>query len=412
MAQGRTDVAAEAELGLFKLAWRTGRAAERAERRERLLAMIADQPPSLSKGLVQAAMASELVIANLPEALAVAGEATADARLLGHRRLEALALGALGMAKVRQQGDPGGLDDLARSIEILSELQLPDQLIIHRINYAAELERLGDLAAGFASQAAARDIAATYEGCTSPFVEQFLRGLAVKEHYWTGRWEEAERIAGELLDPAGGTAQHYMASVVRVFRGRIRLARNFPDEAERDAAAGLDLARSVGDPQLLEAALAFRARVLAYLGHHAAAGALLDELLGGLGGRLLDQNLASDLPLTMVALGQPAERLTSIGLLPSRWLDAAVALLDGDKGAAGQYAAMGARPDEAAARLLAARRLLDAGRRMEAITEASAARSFAAEAGACAFVNQAQDLLNEARAESSTAASPRPSQST
>jgi hypothetical protein len=136
----------------------------------------------------------------------------------------------------------------------------------------------------------------------------------------------------------------------------------------------------------------------------------MDELLAGLGGRLLDQNLGIDLPLTMVELGLPAERLTSLGLLPSRWLDAALALLAGDRGAADCYAAIGARPDEAAARLLAARRLLAAGRRAEAVAEATAARTFAAEVGACGFVRDAQEVLTEARAPS-TAASQRPSRS-
>ena len=80
-------------------------------------------------------------------------------------------------------------------------------------------------------------------------------------------------------------------------------------------------------------------------------------------------------------------------MLASRWLDAARAFTAGDPGRAARiYAEIGSRPDEAAARLAAARRLLPA-RPAEGRIELERAIAFFREAGATASLEQAKELL-------------------
>jgi hypothetical protein len=114
--------------------------------------------------------------------------------------------------------------------------------------------------------------------------------------------------------------------------------------------------------------------------------ALVQELLAGLGDKLLKPNLGIDLPVSLLALGQPATALDAV-TVPSRWLDAAKAYLQEDpQRAAAIYAQIGSRPDEAYARLEAARRL---PARLGA-RELDAAAAFFQEVGATAYLSEAE----------------------
>jgi hypothetical protein len=163
-------------------------------------------------------------------------------------------------------------------------------------------------------------------------------------------------------------------------------------EAVEDAERALQLAQESGDPQNLDPALAFEARVMLATDRHAEAAKLLDELLAGLAGRLLNPSLGVDLAVDMVALGRPAEVLDDAP--PSPWLEAARAFVAGDpRRAAASYAEIGARPDEAYARLTAARRLLGDGRLAEGRTELDRALGFYREVGATTHLAAATELL-------------------
>jgi hypothetical protein len=76
------------------------------------------------------------------------------------------------------------------------------------------------------------------------------------------------------------------------------------------------------------------------------------------------------------------------------WLEAAVALASGDvQGAAERYAALGAKPDEAFTRLVAAGELIDQGRRADAESELERALSFLRSVGATPLVQRGERLL-------------------
>ncbi|MDF2739195.1 MAG: hypothetical protein K0S88_561 [Actinomycetia bacterium] len=385
LAEGNRERAAEAEVLLGQLAYARGR--ERTAHMDRALALVADAPPSRSKAAVLSGCMMHLMVADRHvEALRVAREAMAMARTLEVREVEAAAFGTVGAARV-VLGDPGGLADLERCVALCERLGSSAAIPWHA-NMAFTLSILGDLRRCFAAWSAAWQAAERF-GST-----RWLRWLdleRVAEHYWTGRWDEAVRVADSVVAEAAGGGTHLLECVCRIWRGRIRLARGQVDSAVEDAEGALELARGRGDPEHLGPALAFAARALLVTDRVAEAGKLLDELLATLGGGLLKPDLGIDLAVTLVQLGRPVEVLDEI--LPSRWLDAARAFADGDPGRAARlYAEIGSRPDEAAARLAAARRLLPS-RPAEGRIELERAIAFFREAGATASLEQAKELL-------------------
>ncbi|HEV8374281.1 MAG TPA: hypothetical protein VGR68_13860, partial [Actinomycetota bacterium] len=205
----------------------------------------------------------------------------------------------------------------------------------------------------------------------------------VAERYWAGRWDEAVAIVDALV---AGAERHYLEWECRLWRGRIRLARGRLADALQDAETAVALASEAGDPQNLQPTRAFLARVLLAAGRGAAAAAVAEELLAGLGGGVLGPDLGVDLGVVLRGLDRPAA-LDGRDIPPSPWLEAARAFAGGDPlRAAAVYAAVGSRPDEADARLAAARRLAADGHVEAASAELAAARAFWTEVGAAGFL--------------------------
>jgi tetratricopeptide (TPR) repeat protein len=385
LAIGDRERAAEAEAHLGLLAYTQGR--ERSSHLDRALALVADAPPSHSKALVLGRCMMHLLVADRnTDAMQVAREGLAMARSLGDRDVEVDALGAIGAARVCL-GDPGGIHDLERCIA-MCEADGSSGVISWQNNLAYSHALLGELRRCFTVREAGW-AAAEHFGSA-----RYLRWLELEraaEHYWSGRWDQAVRVADSVAPDGTDGAQHYMECLCRLWRGRIRLARGQLGGAMEDAGRALALARESGDRLNLDPALAFKARVLLATDQAADAAKLVDELLATLGGGLLKPELGADLPVGLVALGRPVEALD--GALPSRWLDAARAFAAGDPARAAKlYAEIGSRPDEATARLAAARRLLQ-GRPAEGRVELERAITFFREAGASASLEQAKELL-------------------
>jgi DNA-binding SARP family transcriptional activator/class 3 adenylate cyclase len=385
LARGERERAAEAEIRLGQLAYARGQ--ERSPHLERALALVAGAPPSRTTAVVLSGCATLLLVADrYADALQAGREALAMARGFRDREAEVAALGTIGAARV-SLGDPGGVADLERCIA-LCDAEGSSSVIAWRNNLAFSHSILGDLRRCFAAREGAWEAAERFGSARG------LRWLELErtaESYWSGRWDQAVAIADSVTAQASGGATHIMESECRLWRGRIRLARGQPGAALEDARRALALAREAGDRLNLDPALAFGARALLAAGQEAEAGKLLDELLATLAGGLLKAELGVDLAVAMVALGRPVETLD--GVLPSRWLDAARAFAGGDPArAARAYAEIGSRPDEAAARLAAARRLLPA-RPADGRAELERAITFFREAGATASLEQAKELL-------------------
>jgi DNA-binding SARP family transcriptional activator len=384
LASGDRERAAEAEAHLGLLAYTQGR--ERSSHLDRALALVADLPPSHSKAVVLSHCMMHLLVADRnADAMQVAREGLAMARSLGDRDVEADALGTIGATRVCL-GDPGGVLDLERCIA-MCQADGSSRVISWRNNLAFSHALLGDLRRCFSAREAAW---ATAEHFGSARYLRWLELERVAEYYWTGRWDQAVRVADSVAPDSEGGAQHYMECLCRLWRGRVRLARGELRGAMEDAGRALALARESGDRLNLDPALAFKARVLLATDQTADAAKLVDELLATLGGGLLKPELGVDLPIGLTALGRPVEALD--GTLPSRWLDAARAYAAGDPvRAAKLYAEIGSRPDEATARLAAARQLLQR-RPAEGRVELERAITFFREAGASASLEQAKEL--------------------
>jgi len=385
LARGDRERAAEAEARLGQLAYARGQ--ERSSHMDRALALVDDLPASHSKAVVLSHGMMHLLIADqYADALEVAREGLAMARSLGDRDVEAAALGTIGAARV-SLGDPGGLADLERCIAMY-EADGSSSVIPWHHNLAFSYALLGDLRRSFAARGAAWEAAERYG---SALRLRWLELDRASEHYWSGRWDQSVRVADSVAPDDQDGAPHYMESECRRWRGRVRLARGQLDGALEDARRALALARESGDRLNLDPALAFGARALLAAGQEVDAGKLLDELLATVGGGLLKPDLGVDLAVDLVELGRPVEALDEV--LPSPWLDAARAFAAGDPARAARvYAEIGSRPDEAAARLAAARRLLPT-RPAEGRTELERAIAFFREAGATAYLKQAKELL-------------------
>jgi tetratricopeptide (TPR) repeat protein len=234
---------------------------------------------------------------------------------------------------------------------------------------------MGDLERSFAALAAGTRQA---ERFGSRRWRRSIELQRVAEHYWTGRWTEVVAVVDDLL---AADEQHYLEWECRLWRGRIRLAGGRVGEALADAEAAHALAVQARDPQDLHPTRAFLARALLASGRREEAAEVAGRLLEGLGGGVLGPDLGADLGLVMGELGIPAEALGRRGIPSTPWLEAARDLAAGDPlAAAERYAAIGSLPDEAGARLAAARLLIRQGRQTEAEAELAAARRFLTEA--------------------------------
>jgi tetratricopeptide (TPR) repeat protein len=283
-------------------------------------------------------------------------------------------------------GDAGGLADLDAAIAAFDRLGIPGGIVWH-LNLAWAAATLGDLPRCFEALAAGALRAGRFGSLRWRRTIELQR---VAERYWTGRWEEAVAAVDRLLAGAEG---HYLEWECRLWRGRIRLARGRLHDAREDAEAALALATEAGDRQTLDPTRTFLARVLLVAGRRAEAEAVAEELLAGLGGGMLGPEVGVDLGLVLAELGEPAARLDALPLPPSPWLQAARAIVAGDpRRAAGVYARIGSRPDEAAARLAAARSFAAAGRAGEASAELAGARAFFASVGATGLLAEAARL--------------------
>ncbi len=391
LAAGDRDRAAEAEVLLGELASVHGQG-ERAAHVEQALAMVEGAPPSRSKAeVLRLAMQHFMMADRHAEALEIARKALGMARSLMLRDVEAATLGIIGVARV-EGGDPGGIADLERCIAIYESLASTG-LVNWMNNLAFALAVRGDLSKSSRTWAAAWEAA---ERFGSVRWMRWIELERVVDHYWTGLWDEAVRVVEAMLSESASGSRHYLEHVGRIARGRILLARGDIDGAVSDATAALEHARDLGDPQALDPALVFGARVMLASGRPDEAEKLIKEFLDGLDGRLLKPHVGIDLGITMAALGIPFAALDAV-TLPSPWLDAVREFVSGNlRQAAEVYAKIGSRPDEAEARLEAARQLLAADREAEGEAELAAARSFYQEVGATAYLEEAEHIFASA----------------
>jgi class 3 adenylate cyclase len=364
----------------------------------RASALVESVPPSRSKALTISRVAGSMTLAGrFEEGIGVGREGLQIAEELGLNDVRAQALNSIGFSRTAL-GDPGGVEDMERSIAIALEHNIPDEATRGYMNLAELVANyFGDLKRAFELRAEGMELAERF-GLGGRI--RFFRAEKTAEYYWTGRWSEAHELADELLLQAEKDAPSFMDSQCLMVKASIDLARG-DREALDHADRGLAVARLAKDPQGVYPGLALSARAQAATGRLEESGALVDELLSSwfeAPETLLASHLQScpDLVVALGLLGRGAEfiEIADQATLRTKWIEAAIAFVSGDfLQAAALYEETGSLPDEAYARLRAAESLIQAGDRAQGDRELERALVFFRSVDATAYLREGEALL-------------------
>ena len=384
---GDRAAAADATVRLAHISWYRGDDAAGSQRLAEAAELVDELPPSVDKARVMSHIARRQMTAGNPAVIELGRQALALAEELDVPDVRAEASITIGSARCNA-GDPDGVADIEAGIEIAEAAGLP-QVTRGYINLGSMLAARGDPRARQVTEQALR--AAERFGQT--YSVGFIRANLAELMYHAGEWDEAIIIADEFITAALAGSRSYQEPQCHAVRALIRVARGDADGAVADARRGLERAREIKDPQVLTPQLAVAAYVELKVGDHDAAARLVHKIA--------TSDLTSDLGLSV---GAPvSELLEAFGLeaeLPrhdpgaSRFREAALAFSERDYvGAAGVYAEIGIRPDEAYARLRAAEAFVREGRRAEADDQLERALAFYRSVGATRYVGEAEALL-------------------
>ena len=383
--------AAEAEIVLADIFWRRGQQAKSAHHRLRAAELIADADPSPSKTYVVGQLARfDMLASELESAIRFGEEALAMADRLGLEEARAEILNTLGSA-LTGQGDEDGLRLIEQSVEASRKLHTTE-LIRGLNNLAHNLVHRGDLSAAEPVVEEMNSVARRFG------YRDWIRWAQSKKlglSYFSGRWDDADTLAEGLIDEVDRGTPHYLVGEWRLYRSRIRLARGDRVGAEDDARLGLEAAREAGDPQIVGPMVVWNARLG---GSTAGARTLFDEFMelwqGASASVLGAATGLPDAAASALALGCERQFIEAAENGGGPWIRAGVAYASGEfLDAADIFGEIGALTEEATARLVAARLLVESGRRAEAEPQLHQALAFWRSVGATAYVGEGEALL-------------------
>ncbi|MBA3716651.1 MAG: AAA family ATPase [Actinobacteria bacterium] len=315
--------------------------------------LIADATPSRSKAFVLHWNAVGYSLAGRSEeALRSARSALEIAETLGLDDIRANTLSTIGMTRITL-GDPGGVDDQERSVEIARAANSADVMRCLG-NLASSLLELGQIAE---AREKLEEAAAEAQRFGSIWYHDWLRPERVTYLYYEGEWDEALRGVDYLeADLESGRSTTFMEGANLTFRARIRLARGDVAGALEDSSRSRDLGRVAKNPQLLHPALAAFAAFRAELGQVDEASAAVDELFEDWREHPVLSSVfwLIDLAYALVPLGRGQELEEALARVkaPTPWADAARAYASGDFATAAEVlAGIGAVPEAAYVRL-------------------------------------------------------------
>jgi class 3 adenylate cyclase/tetratricopeptide (TPR) repeat protein len=394
LAAGDPEAAAEAEELLSQHFWILGERDRGFEHLDRAMALVQDGPASYRKAhVVASASRFHMLAAETEATIRLGREALSMMKELGgDEEGRAFVLNNIGSARVRA-GDTGGLEDLEESVAI-SEAINSAEIARGYGNLAAIVTDLGQLSRR--ARLLEKGIAAA-ERFGMADDRLWLGCELLWEPYWDGRWDEASSRLDEQIDELEAKG-FWMETPCRWLRGRIRLGREDLTGAVDDLDRAIVRARVAKDPQLMWPVLSFGARVYA-AADPGRANEFVNEVLSewkALASIPMASDWLGDLAIALDALGR-AEHLVEAAASAKSifpWLEAAEAFATGDfVGAGDMYGRIGALPDEAYARLRAARALVEQGRRTEADLQLEHSLAFSRRAGATAYVREGEALL-------------------
>jgi len=389
LARGDVERAVECQVILSELLWRQGQREAAFAQAQQAVQLLEARPASYAKAHALNTLAGLRIRADQPDAAIEAAEAVMElAAELGLDDLRASALNRIGVARAAT-GDRSGLDDLEQSIEIAERANSPESVRGY-FNLGGILANLGDLHRAAAMYAEGRRGAERFGDAA--WLEYF-EAERVYEDFWSGDWDAALALAEQLIDRAdNGTSPRSVLDGCLV-RGWISLARGDIAQASADADRALEFGLRAGDPQNLYPALAFRARTCLETAQTSEASGHVDELLRRLRGQSSFPSFwAVEAAIVLAALGRGGELAEAAAQAPpTRWLEAANAYAAGQPLQAAELcAAIGALPDEAHMRSVAAAVLAADGRETEAADQLGRALDFYQRVDATAYLERAR----------------------
>jgi len=392
---GDLEGAAWAEVLLARSLWSRGVVRRASEGYERAIELVSARPATPGKArVIVSASRSAMVGDRHQQAIALASEALELAEQLGLAEIESEALMTIGTSRV-ELGEPGGIEDTRRSIEVAGATPIATR---GYMDLADQLIELGDIAGGIDARKQGTALA---ERLGIAPARDWLRAERAGELYVLGEWQQALDVADEFVRWSNAGVRHYMEVACRLVRGGILLARGDVEAAVADGRAALELGRETAEPQGLYPSLSFAARAELVAGRPDGASALLDELVNEIqahGTLPIGYVWLRGAAVSLHDLGRGADFLEATASSPKRtpWLLAATAIARGEPAlAVERYAALGAKPDEALARLMLGEALAAEGRPAEAAKAVQPAIDFLRSVAATALLRRAEILLAE-----------------
>jgi len=376
-ASGDLGNAAKAEMLNGFLYWNVGQGRQSLTSYSKAYSLIERAQPSPTVAHV----ASRLVIftmlrGQVDETMALCERALGIADEFDLEDIRFHVLNTRGVIRVVYQGDLGGLADMEASLEIADRLSAVDGMIRGCKNLASTLAELGDLGRAVELERRGVEVARRF-GIEFQLVwfETELGILA----FLDGDWDAADEAFTRLDRWIEQMGPHYMEAAAHITRAKIQAARGEAG-ARADSDQALDFARRSGEPQVLLPSLADAALIAATSADGDAGrrvADLFDELVEALPGTAMWSNWSTVFALALALTDQP-ERLATLDTQgPSRWATAARLITAGRYAEAGdELGEIGGKPEQALARLLAARALIRSGNRAEGEVELRRAVEF------------------------------------
>jgi class 3 adenylate cyclase len=395
LAAGRRAQAAEAEMLLASSFWIRGRDDIAEEHARRAATLVEGEPPSRPTAYVMLSLASRAGIGqgDRVRSLELASQALALAEELGWAEGVSAALGLRGGGRA-DLGDPGGLEDMERGIEIATSVGALGELSRAYNNLSTQYGVQGDLERGYEVRLKGARVA---EQIGTPAERLWFLGVLSEYPYRRGEWDEALRMTDEFVAAVGASQPHYLSWQVLARRAEIRLARGDTTAALADADQALELVAAIPDPQARYFTNALCAHVYTALARREQAARLVkeieDDLLRGAG-----------LSFAAIGLHAAASAALRLGLLSeletaleqhvaTPWIDVVRHYAEGDfVAAADMLGSFGSKPEEAEARLHAAERLAAGGRGAEAADQLRRAIAFYRSVGATRYLQEGEAL--------------------
>jgi len=396
VAQGDYASAAKAEILVGFRHWNEARTAEAVAAYSRAHELVERAEPSPTVAYVMTRIAINLMLrGRFEETLALCERAEAVADRFGLDEIRAHILNTRGVARVNH-GDLGGSADLDESIAISERLNSAEAMIRGYKNYGSTLMDLGELRP--AAELERRGVDVSRRFGADFHLMWFETELGILD-YWAGDWDAADEAFGRLDAWIASVGPHYMEAAAHGCRAKLRSARGDIVSGRADIEGALEFARRSREPQSLFPTLADAAVIAAISGGHDApqrveelfeeAVAAIEHDISGASSWLAEFALA-------LALTGRAGRFSAMQRIegPWRWLSTARLVADGRYAeAADELGAIGARPEEALARLLTARGLIGGGDRASGEAELRRALRFWESVGAVRLIELADALL-------------------